>query len=323
MVSSSSYNRIISLFTFCSAGCCCCNHKILRKISDHDERSVMKSSDIKRRVSFKTSVRNHRGGFSDSKIRAFLDDEDMGGDLRDISANSDGSPNIPRRSNNFRNRRKGSPIPRYGVSAGGKLIASPSGWYQVIIQHGAKYQKTEILQLIHNALQPDGLAQHYYKIDEAAKSCHFYVEDHDMAEKIMKLDRKISLPDGFKMMIKVRGSIPQVRIDDTLKERIKNAMGKRYNPTTKALDLTKFHADPDLTDIFCSLARPPIMIAALDIIAENIPDLEALNLNDNKINQMEHMKALPQKLKCLKTLYLGNNKVSLKYFSRVEIFNKF
>lgn len=257
-------------------------------------------------------MRNHRGGFSDSKVRAFLDDEDMGGDLRDLTINSDGSPNVPRRSNNFRNRRKGSPIPRYGVSTGGKLIVSPAGWYQVLIQHGAKYQKTEILGLIHNTLQPDAFAPSYYKIDEAAKSSHFYVEDHEIAEKIMKMDRKISLPDGFKMMIKVRGSVPQVRIDESLKERIKNAMGKRYNPATKALDLTKFHADPELTDIFCSLARPPIMIAALDIIAENIADLEALNLNDNKINQMDHMKAIPQKLKNLKTLYLGNNKVSLK-----------
>lgn len=187
---------------------------------------------------------------------------------------------------------------------------SPGGWYQVLISHGAKYQKTEILGLIHTAMQPDAFAPYYYKSDDVAKSAYFYVEDHDMAEKIMKLDRKLSLPDGFKMIIKVRSSIPQVKIDDGLKERIKNAMGKRYNPATKALDLTKFHSDPDLSDIFCSLARPPIMNAVIDIIAENIPDLEAINLNDNKINQMDHMKALPQKLKCIKTLYMANNKVS-------------
>jgi nuclear RNA export factor len=279
----------------------------MQTFADHDDRSALKTSDIKRRVSFKTNTRNSRGGFSDAKVRAFLDDEDMGGDLS--LNNSDG--NFQRRSN-FRGRRKGSPIPRYNVGGGGKLIVSPGGWYQVLISHGAKYQKTEILGLIHTALQPDAFAPHYYKIDEQAKSAYFYVEDYDMADKIMKFDRKLSLSDGFKMLIKVRGSMPQVKIDESLKERIKIAMGKRYNPATKALDLTKFHADAELTDVFCSLARPPIMNAVIDIIAANIPDLEALNLNDNKINQMDAMKTLAQKLKCIKTLYMANNKVSYR-----------
>lgn len=52
-----------------------------------------------------------------------------------------------------------------------------------------------------------------------------------------------------------------------------------------------------------------IMLAAIDIIAENIPDLEALNLNDNKLHGIEHLKALCVKLKNLKILYLGDNRV--------------
>lgn len=65
----------------------------------------------------------------------------------------------------------------------------------------------------------------------------------------------------------------------------------------------------DLTDIFCALFRPIIMSVAIDIMADNIPDLEALNLNENKIHGMEHMKVLCTKLKNLKILYLGDNRV--------------
>lgn len=52
------------------------------------------------------------------------------------------------------------------------------------------------------------------------------------------------------------------------------------------------------------------MMAAIEIIAENIPDLEALNLNDNKLHGMEHMRILCTKFKNLKILYLGDNRVN-------------
>lgn len=245
------------------------------------------------------------------KIKAVLEDEDMAGELTHQGESSQRlSGEFRRGGSNFRNRRKGSPIPRH-VGGGGKLIPSPAGWYQITIQHGAKYDKNIIFRLLLNAVSPAVFIPNYFKADNDNKSAIFYVDEHDVAEKIMRLDRKLELPDGFKMLLRVRGSMPQVRIDESLKERMKNAMVKRYNQTTKALDLTKFHADPELQDIFCALFRPPIMSAAIDIIAENIPDLEALNLNDNKINLMDHLKNMPSKLSNLKILYLGNNKVSL------------
>lgn len=277
-------------------------------LSDHDDRSGgnnFKPSEIKRRVSFKTSVRNYK--VNDNKFKAFLEDEDMAGDL---VASGEGSQRLSgefrRGASNFRNRRKGSPIPRNA----GKLLQNPTGWYQITIQHGHKYDKDQIFKLLLNAVSPTVFIPNYYKADNDMKIASFFVDDYDVADKILKLDRKLELPDGFKMMLRVRGSVPHTKIDQVLKDRMKNAMVKRYNPATKALDLTKFHADPELTDIFCALFRPPIMSAAIDIIAENIPDLEALNLNDNKLNLLEHLKVMTTKLRNLKILYLGNNKVS-------------
>ena len=288
--------------TFCFA--------IARISLGHDDRGgdrgEFKPSEIKRRVSFKNTVRNYRA-VNDTKLRAFLEDEDMAGEF----AVADGSQRLSgefRRGGGIRSRRKGSPIPRH--VGGARLVQSPMGWYQVTIQHGAKYDKNMVYKLLQNAMMPSVFIPNYYKIDNDNKTASFFVDDYELADKINKLDRKVELPDGFKIMLRVRASIPQTKIDESLKERMKNAMGKRYNPATKALDLTKFHADPDLSDIFCALFRPPIMTAVVDIIAENIPDLEALNLNDNKLNLLEHLKVIPQKLKHLKILYLGNNKVS-------------
>jgi nuclear RNA export factor len=219
-------------------------------------------------------------------------------------------------------RRKGSPIPRNfkGQGPARKLMVSPSGWYQVTIPYGHKYEKDFILKSLLSATSPDIFIPQYYKSEEQHNQVVFFLEDHNMAEKIMRADRSLPMPDGFKMQIRVRPSIPQVQVDPTMKERMKLVMAKRYNAATKALDLTKFHADPDFSDIFVGLFRPTIMQAAIDIISENIPELEALNLNDNKIYHCDHFRVLNTKLPHIKILYLGNNK--LNKMIQLEVFKE-
>lgn len=137
----------------------------------------------------------------------------------------------------------------------------------------------------------------------------FFIDDFKAAEKLFNLDRQIQCPDGFKMVIRVHPSAPHVNLNTEVREKMKLAMAKRYNSATKALDLTKFHADPDLQDFFCGLGRPVIFLAAVDIILANIPDLEALNLHDNKIQIIVQSKKLSQKFPNLKILHMGNNRV--------------
>lgn len=136
------------------------------------------------------------------------------------------------------------------------------------------------------------------------------MDEYKTAIALSNADRKVQTTDGYRLQTRVKNSVPQVQIDDTLKELMKKAMETRYNPMTKALDLTKFHADTQLRDIFCALFRPTIMLAAIDIISENIPDLEALNLADNKIHLLEHLKCLQEKLPNLKILHMPNNRIT-------------
>lgn len=304
------------MFSFCSV----CTYefnligikKIISLFKDHDDRDRREwKPEIKRRVTFKPSVRNNnQNSVNDAKVRAMLEDEDMAGEMNQSSdLNQRLSGGFQRGSGSSRGRRKGSPIPRNLVHRR-KLIAGPSGWFQVTIQHGHKYEKDVIINALINATAPNTFQAFYYKMDPENRLVTFYLDDFKMAEIIMNLDRTIQLPDGFKMMIRVRSSIPQVAATAALKERMKLAMVKRYNIATKALDLTKFHADVELTDVFCALFRPIIMLVCLDIISENIPDLEALNLNDNKIHLLDHFKNIRMKLPCLKILYLGKNRVS-------------
>lgn len=187
-------------------------------------------------------------------------------------------------------------------------MAGTSGWYQVVIQHGHKFPKDVLFKQILNNIHPEIFVPHYFATE--GNGCSFFVDEFDTAEKLYR-NNLVEMPSGETLTLKVYSSVPNVNVDGNLKERIKLAMAKRYNTQTRCLDLTKFHADSDLTDIFVGLSRVSIMGAAVDVIAENVPELETLILTDNKIFALTHFDTLARRCVNLKNLCLRNNKVNI------------
>lgn len=173
-----------------------------------------------------------------------------------------------------------------------------------------------MIKALLQAITPEIFIPHYWKTE--VNSVIFYVDNFKIAKILANADRTIEMPNGFKMIIKVRNGAPPVILDEKMRERMKLVMAKRYSALTKALDLSKFHEDPDFSDCYCGLSRAPIMIAAIQIISENIADLEALNLSGNKIYTLEHSKSMVNKLPKLKILYLSHNKVSFELLKPME-----
>lgn len=156
-----------------------------------------------------------------------------------------GGPRGPMHKGSFRGRggmRLNSPVPRGHGIPNKKFVAGMLPYYQVIIPYGAKHERDVVLKALLSYMSPDVFIPHYYKITGNAAT--FYVDDASVAEKLFYADRKITMSDGFKLVVIVRNSVPKVTIDAEMKEKMKLTMAKRYNATTKALDLTKFHADP-------------------------------------------------------------------------------
>lgn len=161
------------------------------------------------------------------------DDVDMG-----MSGGLSGGPRKPFRG---RGGRLGSPAPRPG-HAGKRFTPGMLPWYQIVIPYGAKHEKEVLLRALLNHVSPDIFIPHYYRIN--GNAAIFYVDDVKSAESLFKADKKILMPDGFKLVVIVRNAVPSVNIDANMKEKMKLVMAKRYNPATKALDMTKFHSDP-------------------------------------------------------------------------------
>ncbi|XP_053608545.1 nuclear RNA export factor 1 [Plodia interpunctella] len=303
------------------------NSRNLKPSYDHFEHDDRGHSNNTRRVSFKPGYfkgKNKSRIWNDAKL--LLDDDiDMSGGP--VHGQGQGRKGVFRGRGGKRMTTPGSGPPRGHGMPKKKFIAGLLPWYQIIIPYGAKHEKDVVLKALLSYISPEIFIPHYYKVN--GNSAVFYVDDVKIAEKLYYADRKIIMNDGFKLVVIVRNVAPTVTIDAEMKEKMKTAMVKRYNAATKALDLTKFHADPELQDVFCALFRPMIMLAVVDIIAEHIPDLEALNLNDNKLHGTEHLKVLATKFKHLKILYMGDNRIPsvgsldpLKALPLVELYLK-
>ncbi|KAF5288344.1 hypothetical protein FQR65_LT12079 [Abscondita terminalis] len=266
--------------------------------NDHDTR--VNGPELTRRVTFKHNRHGKKGKQKDwtNSIRTHLEDEDV--DMGTTSFDRQ------KKMYNKRGGRHGSPIPdKMGPKR--KLLESPSNWFRVTLPYGNKYDKAFVLRSLLERVTPIPFLPVAWSVNGVVAT--FYVDDYKLADKLHSLDRQIQCPDGFKLLIRVHSGSPNVDITDGLKQTLKTTMAKRYNATNKALDLTKFHADSDLQDVFCALFKPIILLTVIDIISEYIPELEALNLNENRIQMLNHLRKLDKKLPHLKVLHLGNNKI--------------
>ncbi|GAB1864489.1 Nuclear RNA export factor [Camponotus japonicus] len=210
-------------------------------------------------------------------------------------------------------RGRNSPLPNRnfkGGQPGSRIQTLPIGesnWYKISIPYGHKYEKDYILTTLLNYMAPEVFIPITYKIMGTEAS--FYVDNYKTANALLNCDRKITMTDGFKLQVRAKPGIPQCEIDDKLKEQLKQAMSKRYVQETNALDLSKFHQDPDLGDYFCALFRPAMLMTVLDIVGEHIPSLEALNLEGNKLQSIDRLNVLNKKFSNLKILYISDNKI--------------
>ena len=76
----------------------------------------------------------------------------------------------------------------------------------------------------------------------------------------------------------------------------------------------------DLVDKYAvALFRPNMMLAVLDIIVENVPELVALDLSDNKLYSLDNLSVLSVKLPNLRVLHIGKNRVSFCIHGDVDV----
>uniref|UniRef100_A0AAY4EMP7 Nuclear RNA export factor 1 n=1 Tax=Denticeps clupeoides TaxID=299321 RepID=A0AAY4EMP7_9TELE len=138
----------------------------------------------------------------------------------------------------------------------------------------------------------------------------FYVEDATTANSLLKVSRKITDKDGYKVHCCCLALMSYQALKSFLKFTVQ-CMSKRFDGSQQALDLNNIRIDPDLVslNIEVALNRKNSMQAVIKIIEENIPELVCLNLSNNRLYRLDDLGEIVNKTPNLKILNLSQNEI--------------
>ncbi|CAH0393774.1 unnamed protein product [Bemisia tabaci] len=182
-------------------------------------------------------------------------------------------------------------------------------WFKVTVVRGGKFERNQLLKMLLSYIQPLPLIPYYFRNNTNNNNISFFVGDFSTANSLQKASGKITSTDGQRIIIHVFECKPDIVLKQQDQDKIKNVLAKRYNPTMKALDLSRLYDDMSLKaeEIFVPLSVPAVLMCVVKIIDETIPDLFALDMSDNKMFQF--LISTPgDVLQNLKILHLSNNK---------------
>lgn len=184
------------------------------------------------------------------------------------------------------------------------------GWHKVLIRDGANFDRQEVLDSI-KSLVHEPFIPVLYEVD--GRFLVFYLEDNGPAvQAISEISRRLTMPSGERLNIFFNRSPPPVRpLTSSQRDKVMQVMSARYSPEMKRLDLKNFHNDLTLVKegIFCPLYRQPNMQIVVDIILQNIPLVEEIDLAQNKINSLNELERIVSTCSNLHRLNLKKNKL--------------
>ncbi|XP_060741295.1 nuclear RNA export factor 1 isoform X1 [Tachysurus vachellii] len=267
------------------------------------------------------------GGFSPGSLGRFVDEDG------DVNMNSGQGGAFQRRYNPYgrANRRgefriaqdrrgagrsrpgRGSQLPGNAERQGCPPISGNSKmWYKITIPFGKKYDKRWLLSSLQN-LCPFPFTPVHYSME--GQKVQFYVEDGNIASALHNISHRIKDNEGYKVVVIMNPCSPPSFLQNDLKEQdiqhLKQCMSKRFDSSEQFLDLNSIRTDQDLIsqNISVILSRKSCMQAVMKIIKENIPQLSALNLSNNKLYKLDDLTELVNIAPNLKTLNLSNNEL--------------
>lgn len=188
--------------------------------------------------------------------------------------------------------------------------SSSERWFKVTVPHSAKLESFFVI----NALQQIGNFKFVpFNYSTVGNAVVFYVQGDDLCHSIKSLSRRITTPEGLKLIIQTeKSSTPLVDCTNEFVDKLKLIMSKRYDVNTKFLNLSNLSEEQDFLNVFLyvSLQRINVCKEVVKIIIENIPDVRSINLSKNKIQSLEPFKPFIATCKNLKELDLSYNNIN-------------
>ncbi|KAL9953113.1 hypothetical protein ACROYT_G040473 [Oculina patagonica] len=258
------------------------------------------------------------------------DDEDIdmdGGSQKSFSRFNPYRGRRPSRRGDRGSSNRGDIRSRLGSGPAGRPGNKPD-WYKVVVLEGKKHDKEWLIRKLQNTCEEpfQPVDFHYFRGESVA----FFVEESKVAEALKKVSHKITVKDGSKLIVSVRPSAPPHNpssvfhgdaddvsgpggssLNDDTKKVLKECLSKRYDVTTKALNLSDMFHDEVLNagNVQGVLSRYWLASGIVRLLGENCPEVESLDLSNNRLKSMDGFKDLAKQTPSLKHLKISNNQL--------------
>ncbi|XP_020616739.1 nuclear RNA export factor 1-like isoform X2 [Orbicella faveolata] len=218
-----------------------------------------------------------------------------------------------------------------------RLWTAPTGragnkvdWFKVVILQGKKHDKEWLIRKLQSACEEafQPVQFHYFRGESAA----FFVEGGKVADALKKVSHKITVKDGSKLIVSVRPSAPPHNpssasvfhgmaddlsgegsgsLNDDTKQVLKECLSKRYDFPTKTLNLSDMFHDEVLnaSNVQGILSRHWMASGIVRLIGENCPEVQSLDLSNNRLKSLDGFKDLAKQTSNLKHLKISNNQL--------------
>nr|CAI5857626.1 unnamed protein product [Callosobruchus analis] len=188
------------------------------------------------------------------------------------------------------------------------LIDNVNLWHKFIIHNAGNFSRNDVLTAVLDHVFPFDLIPVSYGKEK--NYCYFLARNCATAiQKLCKDNLVVPNPYNkstpFKLEIILRFSTTTLFKVDVQKN-ISAVLEKRFDPTRRLLDLTRFQDDPDLSE-FCPLGQPKIMFFVLHLSRNLIP--ETYILRENKIRLLHSFDALKVCVSSIRRIDLANNQI--------------
>ncbi|GFR93138.1 nuclear RNA export factor 1 [Elysia marginata] len=285
---------------------CNCNHDV--RFNHGSTRGYRGGrNDGGNRGNRRGNYRHLNAGSSRYGIR-FSRNEDAEGDVS-MSGDSSRRPVRGRGSRGrFNNRGRGSRRPS---TSGARMYKPAEKWFKVTVPFGSDIGQKNLYSMISSYL--DGSFDPVqYSTD--GKRAYFFVKGADAAESIRSISRRITKPDGHKLIFHVAEAHvaqEQQSLTDSVIEKLKVRMSDRYDPATQLLNLSNLYQDEVLSKegIRLPLSRFSTMSAITKIVVEHIPELSGLDVSNNRLSNLGHFADLVKGTPNVASLNLGQNQI--------------
>ncbi|XP_016965584.1 nuclear RNA export factor 1 [Drosophila biarmipes] len=196
-------------------------------------------------------------------------------------------------------------------------LATVTGWFTVNIANCAGVSNSSIFLALKWVLMPVKVEIFNFKrsgLEDQMAHGQFMVDNLLSANRLKRLQEEVAvLYTRQKIEVQVIPGLPKsvmnTQITEGFTTALEAAITTRYELATRTLDLSRFHASPELNFLFCPLHVVKLLESVLILAGHVFPQMTGIVLSNNYLCTLKAFAGIPHNFASLERLDISANRI--------------